>query len=481
MWLAVDIGTTGLKAAILDMQQQIIATSYESYETWHGDHGVVEQDAHHWLIAFNAAVGRLDGREQVTRIVLTGQMQNVILIDGDGTPVRPVILYSDTRAREQAEVVTNLVDTAKMRAATGNKQGEGADGLPAKLLWLIQHESESLDRAQHLLFGAADFIAYHLTGNAASDSTTASTTGLLNMTTRQIVDAKWMVAPLYAMMPQIVAGGESVGLLGDEMAAALGLPAAIPVHIAPGDAGAATLGAGCGEIGAAYAYLGTSGWVAFSAEAPADFESGVITIAHPHPERTIQVAPLLTAGGNLTWVRDLFGVDDYDVLIEAAPSDPVNLLYLPYLNGERSPFIDPLARGAFIGMNATTHRAEMVGAVLAGVAMGYRHALEALMSVAPQSLLVTGMGATSDRWMQMFADVLNLPVYTAADAENVGLRGAIAAAEHRVGESYPTPETIQIAQRFDPDGARAAIYEKQFALFKDAYPALKAVYEGLGA
>jgi xylulokinase len=474
-WLVFDIGTTGTKAALMTAEGTLIHSAARTYPTQTAEGGVVEQDALDWWDAVVDLCAELGGT--VDAIALTGQMQDVILIDEYGEPVRPVILYNDTRARAFADQVNTLYDGEQMRQRSGTHPDAGS--LLAKLMWLQQHEPAL--SAAHLLLGAADFIAFRMTGRAVTDTTTASTTGLLDLHRRNWLEndifATLGIDSLLPLLPSLVAGGAQVGTLTDSAAAALGLRPGTVVHLAPGDAGSATLGAGAGESGQVYGYLGTSGWIAFTADGIAA-NPGVITIAHPRPDRTIQVAPLLTAGGNLDWISGLFDAHDYETLISAAlDRPPTALLYLPYLNGERSPFQDSLARGAFIGISAAATQADMARAVLEGVVYAYRHALEALLNNTPARLLLTGGGTRSAGWCQLFADVLGIPVAVAADAGNVGVRGALLAARFARGEvgTFAAENNVQIASVYEPGGTQT-VYNHKYGRFREAYPALKPIF-----
>jgi xylulokinase len=257
------------------------------------------------------------------------------------------------------------------------------------------------------------------------------------------------------------------------------LQAGIPVYHAPGDAGAATLGAGCGIEGRVYAYLGTSGWVAFSSPERVSPESGVFTLAHPDPSKFIYIAPLLTAGGNLDWVRSMLAAESHAEMIEAAlEREPSSLLYLPYLNGERSPFSDPTARGAFIGLNPRHTRDDLSRAVLEGIIYAYRHNLDTLIKEPVAALTLTGGGTRSARWCQLFADITQTPVQIADDASNVGLRGALVAAQVASGQrdTYAPENFFPLSAVMQPDEAKQAHYDKQYALFRQAYPALKPIF-----
>lgn len=487
-WLAFDVGTTGTKAALVDADGHILRSVTHAYPTHVHDDGVVEQDAGDWWRAACAAAREL-GALDADAIAITGQMQNVVLLGADAEPLRSVILYSDSRARAEAEEVRAVLGGHRLTEMTGNEQG--ASGLLAKLRWLAAYERDRLLRAQHLLLGAGDVIAHRLTGSAASDTTTASTTGLMALAERGwlIFDRGGMhsdnlaaatgvhIAPL---LPRLVEGGAQVGETGEAPAAMLGVRAGIPVHLGPGDAGAATLGVGSGVPGSPYAYVGTSGWVAYTSEVRGDPSAGVFTLAHPQQRCFICVAPLLTAGGNFDWFGQILDVSSLGVMIDEALAQPMTpLLYLPYLNGERSPFSDSLARAAFIGLHGGHTRADMARAVLEGVAFGYRHALDALIAAPITRLMLTGGGSRSAAWNQLLADVTGAEVVVAADAEHVGVRGAVLAAQVARGEraGYALPPLAAAAHQ--PDAGRHAEFTRKYRFFRQAYPALKDLFAAM--
>jgi len=481
-WLAFDVGTTGTKAALIDEKGRIEKSASREYGTYTGDKGTMEQNATDWWQAVVDTTHELNPASDAQAIVITGQMQDMIPVDAKNNPIHRVVLYNDTRAQSEAEEVLSTIGQAVLVAITGNDQD--ASGLLAKLLWLSRHKSAVYGATKHLLLGAADFIAFQMTGQSFTDTTTASTTGLMELRSRQRIHADYFrQLELEAAMnwiPEFVPGGSQVGKLSLSAANELNLEMGIPVYLAPGDAGAATIGAGCGDVGSAYAYLGTSGWIAFTERAPANPEKGVITLAHPRPDLFIQVAPLMTAGGNLEWIRDLFEADTYDEFVSTSLKiRPTDLLYLPYLNGERAPIRDAQARGAFIGLDIQTSKLMMFRAVLEGVVFAYRHALEALMSVPPTSLTITGGGTRSRAWCQLFADILNMPIAIAGDAENVGLRGAVLTAQITRGEqtSYQPDNYFPVDETLQPNTQYREQYDKQYQRFREAYPALKPIFQ----
>ena len=512
--LVVDVGTSVVKAALLDAGGAVHDQASAPLTTHTAAGGVVEQDAGEWWRAAGEAVRgltagagaeRVDAvrpsavRARVRRVILTGQMQNLTLVDGNGRALRPTLLYGDVRARAEAHEVAEALGGDRLVALTANTQD--AAGLLAKAAWLRRHEPVMLDRARRLFLGAADVLAFRLTGVAACDTTTASTTGLMMFDARTPLPGEVFEAlglgDLPRLLPRFVPGGAGVGTLLPEPAEAWGLPAGLPVHLGPGDAGAATVGAGSGEPGVASGYVGSSGWVAFSAANLGDPERGVFTLAHPAAGRTIQIAPLLTAGGNLAWAVGALGagVDpgvaasgaasaaDYGRAIDRALArPPARLLYLPYLQGERSPFRDPLARAAFIGIDAATTRDDLVRAVLEGVAFAYRHALQALMPGAePGAVLVlSGGGTRSEGWCRLVATVVGRPVRVQDEPESVGLRGALRSVQVHEGEAGDFAVPVH-GRVFTPDPSLRVRYDRLFETFRSAHEDLGTIYQGLAA
>ncbi|MDQ7026098.1 MAG: FGGY family carbohydrate kinase [Anaerolineae bacterium] len=482
-YLVYDIGTTGTKSTLVE-DGQILRSHITTYPTHQGANGVMEQNVEDWIQAVRESTTKMGILANLDGIILTGQMQNVILLDANGHALRSVILYSDTRAHNEATEINELLTSDTLQQITGNQQDAGS--LLAKMRWLAKHEPDTLNKTQHLVFGAADAIIAQLCGRFISDSTTASTTGLIDIHSRQIIDTSFLakvgLENYTALMPEIIVGGSQVGTVTEAASAEWGLPVAIPIYLAPGDAGSATIGAGSGDVGAAYAYIGTSGWVAFTATSPANPQRGVITLAHPRNDHFIQVAPLMTAGGNLDWILSLFDDENYGTLISSALDEkPSKLLYLPYLNGERSPFSDPFARGTFVGLTGQTSKQVMTRAVLEGVIYAYRHVLDILLPEGVSSLMVTGGGTRSTEWCQLFSDIIGLPIHISADAENVGIRGALqAVAVQRQQQTSYSIEDLPISQTLQPQPTFKTLYDNKYQIFRQLHITLQDTFSKLG-
>ncbi len=488
--IAIDVGTTGTKAALIDRGGRILASGYAGYDTRTADGSVMEQDPRDWWAATCAALAQMWSAAppaEPAAVALSGQMQDLILLD-EQEALGPAILYADSRATAEAAQLVDLFGYAKLTRITGNEQGPSS--VLAKWLWLRHHDSTRLDQARALLLGAHDYVEWRLCGSRAADFTTASTTGLLDLRANRWAESLIEELGLDAgKLPPLLPAGAPLGTVTPAAAQATGIPAGTPVHKGCGDLGATTVGAGAGLPGRAYGYLGTSGWIAASLDqATPKPAQGVFTLRHPDPARYIQVAPMLTAGGNLDWLRgaladsDPLAYDELNRLAGQAPPGSRGLIYLPYLAGERSPFSDPNARAAFIGVSGQTTRAEMARAVLEGVAMGYRALGDGLGLVAGGPLLLTGGGGKSAVWAQILADVLDRPVQVLVDPGNAPARGAALIAGQALGwyKGYlPAGDFFPVAATYRPEPDHRAVYDELYALFASLYPRLKDAFSGL--
>ena len=470
-WLVVDLGTTSIKGALLHISGDLIREISHPNKQTQTEAGFHHQEVEKWWNGFTTVINDLMSSEvEVQGLVLTGQMQNLIFLDSQSEPLHPIVSYSDQRGADQITSWSAEKSIQEQLLETGNEQGPTS--LLAKLAWFQQHQPEVLQNTEKIFIGSADYIGYRLTGVSQTDTTTAATTGLMKLSSRSwhtALFAELGLDSLLPSLPRLVAGGALLGSLTNEVSEQLKLVAGLPIHLGPGDAGSTTLGAGCGKLGKAYAYCGTSGWVGLTEKRPARLESGAWTLAHPTADLFIQVAPILTAGDNLAWAKDLFGFNSYEEMIQIALEQPAGkLLYLPYLQGERSPFIDPHARGVWLGMNRQSNRAELTRAVLEGTCFAFRHALNAVSEVRVEELILTGGTSRSDSFCQLFSNVLGIPIKVLAEPELTGLRGALAACQL---ESV-TPEP-RIQKTYLPSADQMSIYDGLFQIFLSSYPALR--------
>jgi len=437
--LAIDVGTTAVKAAIVDGDG--LATVVEESVGVSTPHpGWVEQDTEEWWTATVRATRRLkvDG---VAAIAVTGQMQDLIPVDEESA-LRPAILYSDQRATaEHAELAVGLGDEWTRRAmATPD-----ATNVAAKWNWLRRHEPDIVSRTSRVLLGGAGFVTWRLTGRATSDMTTAATTGLLD-----VGSGSWwstLVDAIAVPVPELTAG--RVGPIDAAVAESLGLAPDTTVFHASGDAVSTSIGVLGDHLDTPYAYLGTSGWVG-TLRRSAEPLPGLIVL--PAGERWLSVAPILAAGAAVDWARGILGVDTtgFDRLATDVCAAREGVVFVPHLDGVRLPTPDPLASGSFIGLRRSTTRAVMAAAVYEGVARSLAELADIVLGGRRGELRVCGGGSRSDVWCQTIADVLGHTVVRVAD-EHASLRGAASETlGHLTGRTLaPTPTLARFEPRPD--------------------------------
>lgn len=471
-----DIGTGSVKSALFDGGGALLSTAVGAYESRKASTGEIDPEV--WWLAFGESLkslARERSLQEVTSLILTGQMQNLILLDASGQAA-PAILYFDARGSGELENLYSRIPRRRIVEITGNTP-DGA-GFPGKLLALNKEKPGLLKRSDRLLCGAHDYVAYRLTGRARTDRTTAGTTGLLDLAEGVWSEEILECLPVgESILPELCYAQECDGILEEELAAELGLPPGVKVLHGAGDVGASVLASELSG-GRVSCYLGSSGWVLD--EAPpkewGDPEQGVFNLPHPSQNRVIRVAPLLTAAGAVEWYLSLLTDDEgersrlYEELggRTADHREPTGVIFLPHLAGERSPFKDPEASGVFLGLRNQDDRAKLFRSVLEGVSCAIRSVLEPLMKGRRETteILLSGGGAQIAGWPEILADVTGLPVRIAADARFVGGRGML---RLLFGADAPALEERVV----EPDPTIHAAYEKQYATFVKVYPHLR--------
>ncbi len=492
--IVLDVGTTEVKAALMDKSGAFIAEDRRGHPmSVSGDR--VEQDPEAWWKAAVGVLSSVASRAEpgsVAGICLSGQMQDLVTLDERGAS-GPAILYSDARARSEAAEVTAAIGAEELAKRTGNLQD--VTSLPAKILWLQRNDPDRYRWTRRFLFGAHDYIAWKLTGAEATDYTTLSTTGLLDISANAY--ALSMIESLglqESLFPSLVSASHNDGGLLAGPARQIGVPAGTPVFHGSGDAGSTTIGSGAGVPGVLSCYLGTSGWLAATSTGGCvDPRTGIFNLRHPDASSLIHIGPMLLAAGNVDWAIEAIGApadagSRYESFTrEAARARPGcgGLTYLPYLMGERSPFRDPSARGVFAGLSWSTGKAEMYRAVLEGVAFAMRSIHEAmdpgdLASV--RRLSLSGGGARSPLWPQIFADVFDCDVSVAANARSPGLVGAFVIGGKALGwqNDYLPPRESEAADTvFRPVADSRRACQRAYAAFRGLYPALRKSFAAL--
>jgi xylulokinase len=496
--LAHDLGTTGNKATLFDTAGRAVASAFESYETAYPRANWAEQDAADWRRALFEGTRRLLARAAlppgaVAAVSFSGHMQGALLVDRDGTPLRPHILWADQRATAQADQIRDICGEEAIYRLTGHRAS--AAYTAARVLWVKDNQPDVYSRAYKVL-QSKDYAAFVLTGVFATDHSDASGTQVFDLVGRRwatdVLDALGLSPDLF---PDAHPSSTVVGRVTAEAAAATGLLSGTPVVIGGGDGACATVGAGSVQEGDTYTYIGSSAWIALTTSQPIlDPQRRTFTYAHLVPGRYFPVGTMQAGGGAYDWLERILRGDDagtpiYQAMDAQAATVPVGargLLFLPYLLGERSPYWNPLARAAFVGLAMPHGRAELTRAVLEGVALNMRLILDALrgQGVQIEAMRLIGGGAKSAVWRQILADTYELPILLPKLAAEATALGAAIAGGVGVGlfsdfnvahQLIPT----EAAEQPDPDSIRR--YRALYPLFQQAYSALEPIFEQLAA
>ncbi|MBP2291499.1 xylulokinase [Azospirillum rugosum] len=482
MHLGIDLGTSGVKAVLIDDSQALIAQATAPLEV-HRPHPLwSEQDPEDWWTATISAIADLKSAHPqamaaVRAIGLSGQMHGATLLDRNDRVLRPAILWNDGRSGAECAELERRAPS--LRAVTGNRAMPGFTA--PKLLWVAAHEPDVFAATAKVLL-PKDYLRLRMTGDHASDLSDSAGTLWLDVGARA-----WSPAMLEATglseshMPRLFEGSQPTGTLRPDIAAAWGVPPGTLVAAGAGDNAAGAVGVGVVAPGTAFLSLGTSGVLFVSGDrfAP-NPERGVHAFCHALPGRWHQMSVILSAAASLTFAARLTGCADEATLLREAedhPPDIGSLVFLPYLSGERTPHNDPAAKGVVFGLTHDTSRGALARAVLEGVAFALRDGLDALEEAGTSvgRLLVIGGGARSALWGRILASALDRPLDYPAGAEVGPAFGAARLA--RLAETGEDPETVcrplPVRAGIDPDPALAEAMSRRHRLFRRLYGDLK--------
>jgi xylulokinase len=426
--------------------------------------------------------------EEVTGIGLTGQMHGLVLLDEKDQVLRPALIWCDQRTDEECKEITRRVGAERLIELTANPALTGFT-LP-KIWWIQKHEPEIWTRVRSLML-PKDYVRLKMTGVRAIDVADASGTLMFDVVHRKWSEPMLDVSKVdEAVLPRVFESQELSGCINEEGARATGLRVGIPVVAGAGDQAAGAVGIGIVRPGAVSATIGTSGVVFAATSKPVLEPMGRIhTFCHAIPERWHVMGVTQGAGLSLRWFRDQFGVgkengrDPYERLTEEAAKTPAGadgLLWTPYLMGERTPHLDPNARGALVGITAQHTRGHVIRAILEGVAFSLRDTLTLFreIGVPVDSIRLSGGGARSALWQQIQADIYGMPVDLVEADEGAAYGAALLAG---VGTGvWPSVETacdtaVRVAKRVEPDAKNVKLINAQYAEYRKVYPALKEI------
>ncbi|MBN9525129.1 MAG: xylulokinase [Alphaproteobacteria bacterium] len=480
MFLGIDLGTSGVKALLVDGDEQIVAQGHAALTVSRPHALWSEQDPEDWWQGTVAALGQLRAAAPaamaaVRGIGLSGQMHGATLLDDRNRVLRPAILWNDGRAMaECAEMERRL---PALRAIAGNIAMPGFTA--PKLLWVANHEPDIFTRVHKVLL-PKDYLRLRLTGDHAAEMSDAAGTLWLDVAGRDWSDDLLAATGLNRRhMPALFEGSTPTGRLRPEIAAACGLPAGAVVAGGAGDNAAGAVGIGAVRPGAGFLSLGTSGvlFVAGDRFAPNPARA-VHAFCHCLPGRWHQMAVMLSAASCLDWATRALGFADVGALVAAAAMADADdrTLFLPYLSGERTPHNDPEATGAFLGLTHDTDGPALARAVLEGVAFGAADGLSALLDgdADIETLSVIGGGARSRFWGEILAAALDWPLDYHADGEVGPAFGA--ARLGRLAATGEDPDALcrrpPVIETIAPDPELAQRYHAKLKRFRSAYRGL---------
>jgi xylulokinase len=482
--VGLDLGTGGVRAIAVDLQGKIVAQTTRSYPLFTPQPGWTEQNPSDWVEAsLNALFDiaqQLDGKRAIA-LGLSGQMHGMVPLDAEGKVIRPAILWNDQRTGKAVDLIEATIPRQELIQRTGNPAITGFQ-LP-KIVWLRTEEPEAYAQLWRVLL-PKDYLGYVLTGKLFTEPSDASGVGCLNLASRQWDrDILSVVNIDPGLFPSVLESTAIAGQLKGDIAARVGLPTELPVIPGGGDNAAAAIGLGISSsnLNRGSLSIGTSGVIFAPCDRPIpDPEGRVHLFCHVDGGYHL-LGVTLAAGGSVRWYRDTFAPNlsytDLMTMAENSVPGARGILFLPHLSGERSPHLDPDTRGAWVNLSLAHVQADLIRAVIEGVAFSLLSALEIISQMAPvHQLLATGGGARSTIWLQILADVLQTEL-VAPKAEEGAAYGAAILAMVGVG-AYPNikaalkilPQDSNVVQPHD-----TPVYKAAFKRYKLLYEALKAV------
>jgi len=492
--LGIDVGTGGTRALITDAGGRVVASATEEHRAFASPQiGWAEQDPADWWRACGLAVrkalatAQLRG-EQIVCVGFSGQMHGAVLLDEQRRVIRPAIIWCDVRTEKQCQELTTLIGAERLIQLTSNP------ALPnftlTKCMWVRENEPDNWKKVRSFLL-PKDYVRLQLTGERATDVADASGTLLLDVAHRRWSKELLKLVQLdEAFLPALYESPEICGKISASGAAATGLQAGTPVVAGAGDQAAGAVGMGVVSPGTVSATIGTSGVVLAATDAPAlDPHGRLHTFSHAVPGRWMAMGVTQAAGLSLRWFRDQFGCgsngfgESYEKLTAEAAQAPAgcdDLCWAPYLMGERTPYLDPKARGMLAGLTASHTRAHVIRAILEGVAFSLRDTFTIFqeIKVPVKTIRLGGGGARSALWRQIQADVYRQAVETVEAEEGAAYGAAIlAGVGARVWTSVDAAceAVVRVSGTVVPNPRDSAAMERSYAAYRRMYPAMKSI------
>lgn len=486
-FLGIDIGTSGSRAVVIDENGQIVDSAAATHADFASPEiGWAEQNPDDWWRACReiiADVLQTVQPDEIGAVSFSGQMHGSVFLDETDKIIRPALLWCDQRTEKQCVEITEKIGKERLIELVCNPAVTGFT-FP-KVLWLRENEPENWRKVRTVLL-PKDYIRLKLSGDKASDAADSSGTLLFDVQNR-----RWSGEMLAAfeidaqILPKVYESIEITGTISESGAKETGLKKGTPVVAGAGDNAAGAIGMGVCRVGKVSATIGTSGVIFAVSDKPRlDLQGRIHTLCHAIPNRWHNTGVTLSAGLSLKWFRENFGDGgSYDELVadaEKIPSGSDGAIWLPYLMGERAPYLDPNARAAFVGITASHTKAHFTRAVLEGVAFSLRDSLEIFKEsgVEVSSVRLGGGGAKSRLWRQIQADVYQKPVEIIEADEGAAFGAAIlagvgAGAWKTVDEACE--KAIKVTETIEPNPESSEKLNRNYEAFKTLYSALRPI------
>jgi len=486
LYIGVDLGTSAVKLLLMNAGGEILNVVSKEYPLEFPQPGWSQQAPEDWKKAVMEGIPELlrgySGAD-VAGIGCGGQMHGLVILDSDDNVIRPAILWNDGRTAKQVDYLNKTIGMDKLSEYTANIAFAGFTA--PKILWVKENEPENFARIAKIML-PKDYVNYILTGVHSCDYSDASGMLLLNVEhkcwSREMLD---ICSVSESQMPKLFESYDCIGTVKPDVAATLGISADVKVVAGAGDNAAAAVGTGVVGEGGCNISLGTSGTVFISSEKfGVDSNNALHAFAHADGGYHLMACMLSAASCNKWLMDDILRAEDYAAEQADITDDKLgenHVYFLPYLMGERSPINDTNARGTFIGMTMDTSRADLVQAVLEGVAFATRDSVEIARSLGIEisSSKICGGGAKSPLWKKIMANVLNVELQCLESEQGPGMGGAMLAMV-ACGEYASVAEAceklVHIASVVKPEPELTERYEKRYAKFRQIYPTCKDLF-----
>lgn len=483
-YIGIDLGTSSIKALLVNNKGQIINESKRSYPLYLTENNWSEQNPNDWYLKSLEVIKEvaIGNEDKINAISFSGQMHGMVILDENDQVIRPAILWNDQRTTKEVDYLNNVIGIEKLLKLTGNIAVTGFTA--PKVLWLYENERENFNKINKLML-PKDYLIYKLSGVFATDYSDASGTLYFDVENKKYVKEMLEILKINeSQLPKLYESYQIVGELTEETKQVCNLVGNIKVTPGGGDQSMGAIGTGVVRDGEINISLGTSG-VVFAATNNyfVDNNSYMHSFAHATSKYHIMGVTLSAAGSLQWWKENFYTNDSYDDIFNDIEKTNIEdtLYYLPYLTGERAPINDPNAKGVFVGIKATHKKAHFSRALLEGVSFSTKQCFDIIESLGVKSdiIKITGGGAKNLPWVQMMADILNKPVEM-VEVEEGPAYGAAIIAMVGVGEFASVEEAcnnvIKTKQIIKPSSKNAVLYNNKYQKYNDLYPRLKTFF-----